>query len=99
MTTARHELIETAAFLPPARTLEHLGAKDAERRPAGAPHSMAEIVSHMAHWQEWFARRIEGKGDSPGGASCGRVARRLSRLLGRPAGAVLDWPRTRGPAR
>jgi uncharacterized damage-inducible protein DinB len=65
MSAARHELIETAAFLPPARALERLDAKDAERRLAGAPHSIAEIVSHMTHWQEWFALRIEGKGDPP----------------------------------
>jgi uncharacterized damage-inducible protein DinB len=62
MSAARHELIETAAFVPPAQALEHLDAKDAERRLAGAPHSIAEIVSHMVHWQEWFALRIEGTG-------------------------------------
>src|SRR5262249_40390453 len=59
---ARHELIETAAFIPPPRALDGLSAQDAERRLEGAPHSIAELVSHMAHCQEWFALRIEGKG-------------------------------------
>jgi uncharacterized damage-inducible protein DinB len=57
---ARELLLETYAHLPPARILEELSAEDAERRIAGAPHSIAEIVAHLAFWQEWFRRRCEG---------------------------------------
>src|SRR5262245_2245283 len=62
MSAARHELIETVAFVPPVHALEHLEGNEAERRLTGAPHSVAELVGHMVHWQEWFALRIEGKG-------------------------------------
>jgi uncharacterized damage-inducible protein DinB len=58
---ARELLLETYAHMPPARILEDLSAEDAERRMAGAPHSIAEIVAHLHFWQEWFRRRCEGK--------------------------------------
>ena len=28
----------------------------------GAPHSIAEIVAHLAFWLDWFCRRCEGNG-------------------------------------
>jgi uncharacterized damage-inducible protein DinB len=59
----RELLIDTTAFMPPGRTLEGLSAEDAERRPASAPHSVAEVVAHMAFWQEWFAQRAQGVGE------------------------------------
>lgn len=44
------------AFLPPAALLEDLTAEHAHAKPSGLPHSIAEIVAHMAFWQEWFNR-------------------------------------------
>ena len=58
----RELLSDTAPHIPPARALEDLSANDAERPVPGAPHSIAEIVAHMAFWQEWFGRRVQGTG-------------------------------------
>ena len=57
---ARELLVETYAHLPPARALEALSTDEAERRMAGAPHSIAEMVAHLRFWQNWFRRRCEG---------------------------------------
>lgn len=59
----RELLIDTIAFVPPARALEALAGGEAERRLPGAPHSIAEIVAHMAFWQDWFGRRAQGIGE------------------------------------
>jgi len=59
----RELLTDTTPFMPPVRILEGLSAADAERRAEGAPHSIAEIVAHMAFWQEWFTRRAKGAGE------------------------------------
>jgi uncharacterized damage-inducible protein DinB len=58
----RDLLIDTTPFMPPVGVIEGLSAEDAERRPPNAPHSIAEIVAHMAFWQEWFDRRAQGTG-------------------------------------
>ena len=57
---ARQLLVETHSHLPPAATLAGLSPEDATRRVAGLPHSIAEIVAHMAFWQEWFTARCHG---------------------------------------
>jgi uncharacterized damage-inducible protein DinB len=57
---ARQWLIETHAHIPPGHALEQLTAPDAERRPVGAAHSIAEIVAHMSFWQDWFCSRCNG---------------------------------------
>jgi len=62
MSDARHWLVETVAFVPPGQAVEALDPVLADRRATGASHSIAEIVAHMVHWQEWFASRIEGQG-------------------------------------
>jgi uncharacterized damage-inducible protein DinB len=56
-------LTDTIAFLSPRPALEGLTPELADRRVPGAPHSIAEIVAHLAFWQEWFCRRCEGTGD------------------------------------
>jgi uncharacterized damage-inducible protein DinB len=56
----RELLIETYPHIPPGRALEELASDDAERRLAGAAHSVAEIVAHVTFWQEWFADRCAG---------------------------------------
>lgn len=35
------------------RALEGLGAEDAGRAPPGLPHSVAQIVAHVAFWQDF----------------------------------------------
>jgi uncharacterized damage-inducible protein DinB len=60
---ARQLLIETYVHIPPASALEQLGVDAAERRVAGAAHSIAETVAHMAFWQDWFVRRCKGLAD------------------------------------
>jgi uncharacterized damage-inducible protein DinB len=41
-------------FRGPAAVLDGLTAEQAAAKPHGLPHSIAEIVAHMCHWQEWF---------------------------------------------
>jgi uncharacterized damage-inducible protein DinB len=36
-----------------------LSPATADHRPAGAPHSIAEIVAHMTFWQSWFLDRSD----------------------------------------
>ena len=60
------------AFLSPTAALGGLSAADAASRPANLPHSIAEIVAHMAFWQEWFLDRCDGRGvPSPSSAALG----------------------------
>ena len=56
----RELLIDTYPHIPPPRALENLTPEDAERRLPGATHTVAEIVAHMAFWQEWFCNRCAG---------------------------------------
>ena len=60
---ARELLIDTYAHIPPGHALEQLAAADAERRPGGVPHSIADIVAHMSFWQDWFWRRCNGRAE------------------------------------
>ncbi len=57
---ARELLIETHAHTPPERALEGLIAAEAERRPSGVGHSIADVVAHMSFWQDWFIARCNG---------------------------------------
>jgi len=79
---ARLLLIDTHAHIPPVSALEQLDVADAERRVPGAPHSIAEIVAHMAFWENWFVRRCHGIAD-PVPAPAAR---------GWPAVAAGSWP-------
>jgi uncharacterized damage-inducible protein DinB len=75
-------LSDTLAYIPPARALEGLSPEDAERRVAGANHSIAEIVAHLLFWQDWFSRRCEGIPASMVGSAA----------EGWPAVAPGSWP-------
>jgi uncharacterized damage-inducible protein DinB len=60
------------AYLSPAAALAGLSAADAASRPPNVPHSIAEIVAHMAFWQEWFLDRCDSKAaPSPATAALG----------------------------
>jgi uncharacterized damage-inducible protein DinB len=56
----RELLIDTIAYIPPARVLEGLAPEEAERHAPGATHSIAQIVAHILFWQNWFCRRLDG---------------------------------------
>ena len=56
----RELLLDTIAFIPPAQALDDLTPEEAERHLAGITHSIAEIVAHIAFWQNWFCRRLDG---------------------------------------
>ena len=61
---ARELLLDTHAHIGPLAALEDLTPELAEARVTGGPHSIAEIVAHMAFWQDWFAGRVFHSGCS-----------------------------------
>jgi uncharacterized damage-inducible protein DinB len=48
------------AYLSPSAALAGLSATHASHRPTHSGHSIAEIVAHMAFWQNWFLDRCDG---------------------------------------
>lgn len=78
-------MIETVCHIPPAKALEGISTADAERHVEQVAHSVAEIVAHMAFWQEWFCQRCEGTA----APIVGRAG------LGWPAVASGSWPAIR----
>jgi DinB superfamily len=36
------------------KVLDGLTADQANAKPNGLPHSIAEIVAHICYWQKWF---------------------------------------------
>jgi uncharacterized damage-inducible protein DinB len=81
----RELLVDTIAYLAPARTLDGLSGADAATRVAGANHSIVELVAHMHFWQSWFLQRCHG------------VAEPMvtSAATGWPAAGPEDWERLR----
>jgi uncharacterized damage-inducible protein DinB len=56
-----HAILRGAhAYLAPSAVLAELSAEHACRRSGDSPHSIAEIVAHMAFWQDWFLNRCDG---------------------------------------
>ena len=43
-----------SVYLGPAAIVDGLTDEQAHAKPHGLPHSIAEIVAHMCHWQEWY---------------------------------------------
>jgi len=80
----RDLLIETTPSIAPARALEALATDQAESRQ-GSLHTIAEIVAHLAFWQDWFRSRCQG-GSEPMPASA---------ALGWKAPAAGSWPDVR----
>jgi uncharacterized damage-inducible protein DinB len=81
----REFLLEPIGYLAPAKALDGLTVADAERRVKRLPHSIAEIVAHLAFWQDWFLARCSGQ-------AIGMVA---SAADGWPAVAAGSWPTLR----
>ncbi len=70
----RELLTDTAPYLSARHALDGLTADLADVRIPGAPHTIAEIVSHMVFWQEWFAGRCDGTaGPMPASAAAGWI--------------------------
>ncbi len=63
--------------------LEGVSAADAAARPPGCPHSIGELVLHMAAWKRAVARRLRGRAWSPSDAE------------NFPAFRARDWVRAR----
>lgn len=61
MVNHREFLISPIAHLPPAKILDGLSVEAAERRSPDGPHSIADIVAHLAFWQDWFYDRCVGR--------------------------------------
>ncbi len=57
----RELLLSPTEYLPPEHTLEGLTEADAQRRIAGAPHSVEKLVAHLVFWQDWFYARCLGE--------------------------------------
>ena len=55
-------LTDTLAYLRPRAILTDLSADEAARRVTGSTHTIAEIVAHLAFWQDWFLGRCRGEG-------------------------------------
>ena len=71
----RELLLDTSPFLAPAHCLDGLDAGAADLRVPGAVHSIAEIVAHVAFWQDWFLARAQGTGTPmPASAAIGWIA-------------------------
>ena len=82
---ARDLLVDNHAHIPALPALDGLSRDDADRRIAAAPHSIAEIVSHLTFWQEWFCGRCDGSADPPPSSAA----------LGWPAPAPGSWDAVR----
>jgi len=81
-----HDLLfDNHAHIPVLSALDGLTPHDADRRVVHVPHSIAEIVAHLAFWQEWFCRRCDGAAEPlPSSAA-----------LGWPAAAPGSWDTVR----
>ncbi len=57
----RELLVETFVHMPPRQLLDDLPAEVAMRVPGPGLHSIAEVVAHVDHWQQWFLARCRGE--------------------------------------
>jgi len=53
------------AHVETATIFDGLDWKVAGARPAGAPHSLFQLLNHMTYWQEWVVRWLDGKKPRP----------------------------------
>src|SRR5256885_7460423 len=82
---ARDLLLDNRAHIPALSAVDGLTAHDADRRVTHVPHSIAEIVAHLAFWQHWFCGRCDGSA----------VPLPASAALGWPAPAPGSWENVR----
>ncbi|MCL6595154.1 MAG: DinB family protein [Firmicutes bacterium] len=53
--------VHLTAFVPYDRALAGLAPERAVRAPAGAPYSPAQVLAHMAFWQDWLLAQARGE--------------------------------------
>ena len=51
----------TGAHFDTRRLFSGLDWRRAGVRPAGAPHSVYEMLNHMRYWQEWVVKWLDGR--------------------------------------
>ncbi len=71
--------------MPPDQVIAGLSAEDSARRVPGLPHSIVEIMAHMAFWQTWFLNRCSGIAVPPAAHAA----------EGWPTATAADWVRVR----
>ena len=76
-----HILRGAHSYLAPTATLAALPSDLALLKPVASPHSVADIVAHMAFWQQWFLDRCDGLAVRPPAHAA----------LGWPAVASGEW--------
>src|SRR5690606_20064580 len=55
----------SGGFTPFRRALDGLSGDQAVLKPAGSPHSVADILAHMVFWQERFLAMVDGAAPRP----------------------------------
>ena len=58
--TLGHALRGEGAHVEVGAALDGMDWRLAGQRPAGAPHSVFQIVAHMVYWQDVFIQRLTG---------------------------------------
>ena len=54
-------LLKGSGFTHPATAVAELSGAQALSKPAGSPHSVADILAHMNYWQAFTLAAIEGE--------------------------------------
>ena len=55
------QLLNGVGFTHPTKTVVELSAAQARQKPAGSPHSVADILAHMNFWQAWTLAAVAGE--------------------------------------
>lgn len=63
--TIDHALTGEGAHVGSITVFDGLDWKLAGLRPAGAPHSLFQLLSHLAFWQDWVVKWLDGKKTPP----------------------------------
>jgi hypothetical protein len=58
---AQHALTGKGAHAETGEVFSGVDWKTAGARPRGVPHSLFQIVRHMAYWQDWVVGWLDGK--------------------------------------
>jgi len=72
---------QRGGFTPFERALAGLSGEEAVKRPAGSPHSPAEVLAHIVFWQDRFFRASHGE----------TLERVESAALGWPSVTAAEW--------
>jgi len=59
--TVGHALSGEGAHAGSRNVFEGLDWKLAGTKPAGAPHSLFQLLQHLTYWQDWVVKWLDGK--------------------------------------